>query len=806
MVNPFLMFLGKTTLCCAFMMFPRIFNCLSCDFCFEQSSVDSQFVKVASCTSILELIRRLAEFPNAKKDGNSHTARLLQPVLKLLQEDSSEALWEAAAHLLCAVMTLFPASLHRHYDNAEAAIASKFFSGKCSDNVLKTIARCLALLPKSRGDEDSWHLMMGKILLIVNGYLTEIFHGLEEEVKWNEAVRMLVPPGEVPPHSLWGQKLLEETSDEERKRNKISIVSMLMLSCSTMLTTSYPVQVTIPVRSLLALVERVLMVDGSLPKATSPFVIATEQEFVCSELPILHLYSLELLISIIKGMRSQLLPHAAYTVQLVKKYFRRCGLPDLRKKLYSVTKMLLISMGIGIAIYLAQEVVNNSFLDLVGNDMSSSAHSNASSKVLLQPCPRKRKHDATRSLVLQQDVVGLEMEAPKSRLTTHISVKIAALEALETLLTVGGALRSESWRSKVDTLLITIATDCCKWGWATEERNKSLPNADTWANLQLSALRALLASLLSPSCQRPPHLARGLELFQRGRQETGTQLSEFCVHALLALEVLIHPRALPLADFPSANSFDTVKDRFPATVFSGSQMCSNPFSSGMQEAGASPPDSDDDLYETWLGINKDTGGPVDSPGNNVGTEEPSEAFGVQQEEMIRWAGSLGQNSPGTSEQGPTMTGADGAMETLGDGIITELRQIQESMVQLQEPMHFKHATNGAVALTGDHNSTHTEMTRIMSAAGALDSAETSMASVEAVVTDKGDDGFATRGGDTFASLKAQKGMSSAVASDDDLSTDSIPDIVDADPDSVSEQESGKICNTAVHQIVVDTHH
>lgn len=44
---------------------------------------------------------------------------------------------------------------------------------------------------------------------------------------------------------------------------------------------------------------------------------------------------------------SQLLPHAAYVVRLVTRYFRSCALPELRIKLYSITRMLLTSMGVG---------------------------------------------------------------------------------------------------------------------------------------------------------------------------------------------------------------------------------------------------------------------------------------------------------------------------------------------------------------------------------------------------------------------------------------------------------------------------
>lgn len=42
------------------------------------------------------------------------------------------------------------------------------------------LAHCLALLPKSRGDEDSWSLMIQKILFLLNGHLNDVFQGLEE--------------------------------------------------------------------------------------------------------------------------------------------------------------------------------------------------------------------------------------------------------------------------------------------------------------------------------------------------------------------------------------------------------------------------------------------------------------------------------------------------------------------------------------------------------------------------------------------------------------------------------------------------
>ncbi|GAV92983.1 hypothetical protein CFOL_v3_36361 [Cephalotus follicularis] len=72
-----------------------------------------------------------------------------------------------------------------------------------------------------------------------------------------------------------------------------------------------------------------------------------QQESICSEIPVLHFYSLELLMAIIKGMRSQFLPHAAYIVRFLKQYMKRCALPELRTKVYSTIRALLISMGVG---------------------------------------------------------------------------------------------------------------------------------------------------------------------------------------------------------------------------------------------------------------------------------------------------------------------------------------------------------------------------------------------------------------------------------------------------------------------------
>ncbi|XP_038710710.1 uncharacterized protein LOC120005252 isoform X1 [Tripterygium wilfordii] len=148
----------------------------------QQQPADSRFVKVASCNSISDMITRLGGSSNSQKDGTPLAGKIMQPMLMLLTEDSSEAVWEGAVHLLCTIITYFPAAVQRHYDSAEEAIAFTIVYRKCSAAMLKKFACCLALLPKSKGDEDSWFIMMQKILLLVNSELSDIFQGLEEEI------------------------------------------------------------------------------------------------------------------------------------------------------------------------------------------------------------------------------------------------------------------------------------------------------------------------------------------------------------------------------------------------------------------------------------------------------------------------------------------------------------------------------------------------------------------------------------------------------------------------------------------------
>ncbi|KAK3152819.1 hypothetical protein QOZ80_2BG0163990 [Eleusine coracana subsp. coracana] len=529
-----------------------------------------QLVTAISCTSMSDLFVRLAKFVNLKKEASSFAGRVVEPVLLLINENASVV--DEAIDLLMTVIKLYPSSVNRHYSKVESSIAGMVLSTKVNGKSSEKFARALASLPSVRVSEDSWSLMIRKILIAINSLLDDAFIGLEEEKKGHEIMMLLVPPGTDRPPTL-GHQLRSGGNVHAMKKFRqctVPTISALIHCCGVMLTSYYPVQVNVPVRALIALIRRVLLVNGSMHKKMFPSTTSLHQELICFELPSVHSTFLDLLIATIKGMRSHLLPHAASIIRLMSEYFKVAKLPTVRTKVYSIAQLLLISLGVGTSLHLLEAVVSNSIADLNDgseNDMTmSSTHpSKVTTESASKSYSKKRKHDPQ----MQNSVYSASEKTTMSprkkkgpstpnaskeiasesiadgRMLTPLSVRIAALETLEILLNVGGSFRTDHWRSEVDLLLINVARSAFVIGGGCEQRSSKVGEPSI-SDLQLASLKALLASYLSSPHARPSYLAQGMGLLRKGKLEIGTKLAEFCSHALLALDVLTHPRALSL--------------------------------------------------------------------------------------------------------------------------------------------------------------------------------------------------------------------------------------------------------------------
>ncbi|KAK8930820.1 hypothetical protein KSP39_PZI016574 [Platanthera zijinensis] len=245
----------------------------------------------------------------------------------------------------------------------------------------------LALLPKVKGNEDSWCLTIQKILIAINSILTDVFQGFEEEKKFAEIMKMIVPSGKIPPPPLGGETLPEE--------------------------------VVIPIHSLLATVRRVLQVDGSFNEALFLLTTSMHHELLCAELPTLHVSSLDLLIAIIKSLR--------------RLNSLRNGTFSTGNSCHTVSILRGFSLNIPesqIAFHKDKSILYNTYV----TDLYGCCHLPYRA-TFQKNHRRKRKHGSLMSLECHNgDDIRIKNGSNKQQ--TPLSVQIAALKALEALLTV----------------------------------------------------------------------------------------------------------------------------------------------------------------------------------------------------------------------------------------------------------------------------------------------------------------------------------------------------------------------------------
>ncbi|KAL9676718.1 hypothetical protein QQ045_004935 [Rhodiola kirilowii] len=710
----------------------------------------SDSVKAALWCSLSDMLTRLAlsHFPDGKRDAISFSGKLVQPLLKFLDETKLGDAMEGAVQLLCTLLNFFPTSVHRYIDAFESSLVANLLLEKDSDK-LRTLAKCLAQLPKSKGDDSSWSSMMQKLLISINLHLKDAFQGLEEDCMCDEAIRRLVPPGVERQLPLGGHRGSAEAAESASKN--------LLLCCLEMLTSSYSAPVTVPVESLLALIERVLMVDGSLAKSAYPFITVMQQECICSQLLILHEHCFDLLKILMTTIGSQLLPHISKIVRLLEEYLNRCALPGLRVKVYSNLRIMLDSMGSGLAVYISNIVMKNASADLqpffrsVEGRLSKNLKM-VSKEPLLVPCKGKRKHSAATESPNHQRGVGCEAKAHSEE---SLTVMIAALKALRALLFAGGVSKDEKLQLQVHELLINVANAACKGGWAKEAIYTNSPNtlASTVEDFQVASLIALQASFLSSTRVQPPHFSQGIELFRRGQLEVGTEIAKVCAVALGSLEVLIHPRARTVADFDNSRS----------AYQKGNIM-------GM---GIDEPDAyEDNLYRSWLENEDEAEIPtVDSNNKEDSVKQPLQNAECPQPEKF------------SSELDDTRPSADGAQTVMAVDVGTEkvtetTDEVMTERKQLQEPVSLEGPSSPGVPLVGvmsasqlpTDNASVSPMKNPTSALHAdqvYSSTTTTTTTVASTATTK-----------MFELYKLDNA--------DDM--DSFPDIVDADPDSDSDSD------------------
>jgi len=246
-----------------------------------------------------------------------------------------------------------------------------------------------------------------------------------------------------------------------------------------------------------------------------------------------------------------------------------------------------------------------------------------------------------------------------------------------------------------------------------------------------------------------------------GKQQTGTQLAEFCAHAMLTLEVLIHPRALPLVDYVPQNS-----DTFSEAQFSFRHEYASRNHTTFGLLQTEPPESVNNLFADYLANGDDEMGGLwtentkkTKVSSEMATPLPSSANIQERSEMIP----------------EIATHAVVEMRTVENETTFKSDHPRECVKQFQEPVNCKTSIPAAIDIQGDAANDR-DPERIFSES-AIAHNETNH--VELASQSKS----SAQSSDTNMLQQVEFKLDYGNSVDDD---DPFPDIVDGDPNSDSE--------------------
>jgi hypothetical protein len=279
-----------------------------------------------------------------------------------------------------------------------------------------------------------------------------------------------------------------------------------------------------------------------------------------------------------------------------------------------------------------------------------------------------------------------------------------------------------------------------------EKLHLNLPHSHTYNFMKLYLIFSLFAYI------------------KTGKQQTGTKLAEFCAHAMLTLEVLIHPRALPLVDYVPPNN-----DTFGEAQFSfGHEYASRNHTTPFSLSQTEPPVSVNNLFADYLANGDDEMGGLwtentkkTKVSSEMATPLPSSANIQERSEMVP----------------EIATRADVEMRTVENETTFKSDHPGESVMQFQKPVNCTTSTPAGGDIHGDA-ATDIEPERIVSEsaiahneANHAESASQSKSSAQSSDTNM------------LQQVEFKLDYGNSVDDDDD---DPFPDIVDGDPNSDSE--------------------
>jgi hypothetical protein len=274
--------------------------------------------------------------------------------------------------LLIVCLQSFPSPFRHHSQAVEIAIVNLLLKSTSTlsndhsqetdtapavsrngSSLLGRAAQALALLPTAAGDAATWSSLIRRILFAANALLSPAFVGLESPLGLANAVAHILDQNGGFPSMLgtfdWA---LTDEPESQLWAPTVPLTRSLLTAVQLMLTSPYPVPVSIPISPVLALVSRILKGDGSISPAAYDTLARDREAAISAELPNLQTLALDLAGALLASGGTHLLPHGEQLVALVGDALRQTagggfGGPGFRVRVYGTAVEVLEGLGAG---------------------------------------------------------------------------------------------------------------------------------------------------------------------------------------------------------------------------------------------------------------------------------------------------------------------------------------------------------------------------------------------------------------------------------------------------------------------------
>ena len=467
---------------------------------------------------------------------------------------------------LSYILQYMPTLLKSQYIRIQNTMVS--YLGKSDENVRQLACQIIALLPQSaRQNEQQFvygmtYRVLEALHLIMNTYYDKLDTIIDND--WTQAYQRPYNNDELSfdiSFLLTTSTFENSSAIHERLHQVFLYFKSFMLILKNLLTFSYNGTVEYPLENIIEVIQRATVLDPDwlYHQKNSNTIDRSHVTQVLSSIPIIHLDSINLLITTIQKIQSHLLPFCdslSTIVSQIGTFYHVHNTPFIgsyRAAVYQLTSICIRYFGINMLDSLVVPSIDgilNQYDDLYTVAVQSTQI--ASLKVNKSKKKRKRSQMSNSDRHFNH-ISSLEDQIPLKDSFSNLQFH-HALEVIEISILKCGSFLSEELRLEIDQFVLTLLLPYSN----NTVISTFSPLSDSKCVLGL--FNSLLASLIQPRLHLASVLPYAVRLFSLGQNDSSPDVSLLCIRASAYCDTLLHPvraPAIPLVeDVASSTLFE----------------------------------------------------------------------------------------------------------------------------------------------------------------------------------------------------------------------------------------------------------